>query len=99
VTPRFADAKLPRAEQRRALARLTYLALLEMRMLGREGKAAQVADLAEAFHNLPLMMWHPEFSMSCQREFFARYQEKHGVREGFNYVAALDRFRRMKGRK
>ncbi|HEU0009728.1 MAG TPA: hypothetical protein VFT34_07930 [Verrucomicrobiae bacterium] len=99
MTPRFADAKLPRAEQRKALARLAYLAFLEMRMLGREGKAAQVADLAEAFHNLPLMMWHPEFSMRCQRDFFARYHEKHGVRQGFNYVAALDKVRRMKGRK
>ncbi len=99
VTPRFGDAKLPRAEQRKSLARLAYLAFLEMRMLGREGKAAQVADLAEAFHNLPLMMWQSEFSMRCQRDFFARYHEKHGIRQGFNYVAALDKVRRMKGQK
>ena len=99
VNPRFADAKLPNAEQRKALIRLAYLAFLEMRMLGREGKATQAADLAEAFHNLPLMMWHPEFSMSYQRDFFARYHAKHGVRQGLNYVAALDKVRRMKGRK
>ena len=99
VNPRFPDARLPRAEQRRALARLAYLAFLEMRMLGREGKAAQVADLAEAFHNLPLMMWHPEFSMRCHRDFLARYHDKHGLREGFDYVAGIDKVRRMKGRK
>jgi hypothetical protein len=99
VNPGFADAKLPAAEQRKALTRPGYLPFLEMRMLGREGKATQVADLAEAFHNLPLMMWHPEFSMRCQRDFLARYHKKHGARQGFNYVAALDKVRRMKGRK
>ena len=74
----FNDAQLPTEGQHKALAYLAYLAFVEMRMLGREGKAAQVADLAEALHNLPLMLWHPEFSMSCQRGFFARYQEKVG---------------------
>ena len=93
----FDDAKLPNEEQRRALAYLAYKAFLEMRMLGREGKAAQVTDLAEAFHNLPLMLWRPEFSMSCQRGFFVRYGEKHGVREGFDYVAELDKIALMQG--
>ena len=91
----FDDAQLPTEGQRKALAYLAYLAFVEMRMLGREGKAAQVADLAEALHNLPLMLWHPEFSMSCQRGFFARYQEKHGAREGFDYVAELDKITGM----
>lgn len=92
----FRDAKLPSEERRQALARLAYLAFLEMRILGRENKPAQVADLAEAFHNLPLMLWTPEFSMSCQRDFFARYHEKHGAREGFDYVAELDKIAQLK---
>lgn len=93
----FDDAKLPTEGQRKALAYLAYKAFLEMRMLGREGKAAQVADLAETFHNLPLILWRPEFSMSCQRSFFARYRVKHGVREGFDYVAELDKIAQMQG--
>ena len=87
----FDDAKLPAEDQRKALAFLACQAFLEMRLLGREGKSAQVADLAEAFHNLPLMSWAPEFSMKCQRGFFARYKAKHDIREGFDYVASLDK--------
>jgi hypothetical protein len=92
----FRDAKLPGEEQRKALARLACLAFLETRILGREGKATQVADLAEAFHNLPLMLWRSEFSMNCQRDFFVRYREKHGAREGFDYVAELDKIAQLK---
>jgi hypothetical protein len=92
----FREAKLPGEEQRKALGRLAYLAFPEMRIPGREGKAAQVADLAEAFHNLPLMLWGPEFSTSCQRDFFARYREKHGVREGFDSVAEFDKIAQLK---
>ena len=91
------DAKLPMEIQRQALGRLAYLAFLEMRLLGRESNPEQVADLAEAIHNLPLMMSHLGFSMSCQRASFARYHEKHGVREGFDYAAELDKIAQMKG--
>ena len=93
----FPDAKLPTESQRQALGELAYLGFLEMRLLGRESKPGQVADLAEAIHNLPLMMSRQEFSMSCQRASFARYHEKHGVREGFDYVAELDKVAQMKG--
>lgn len=97
VFPNFLDAKLPTEKQQRALAYLAYMAFLDMRILGREGKSEQVADLAEAIHNLPLMMSRPEFSMSCQRASFVRCAEKHGVREHFDYVAELDKITQMKG--
>ena len=70
----FPDAKLPSENQRRALSRLAYVAFLDMRMLGREGKGQQVVDLAEAFHNLPLMLWTEDFSMNCQHDFLQRYR-------------------------
>ena len=92
----FRDAGLPSEGQRKALVRLAYLAFLEMRLLGREGKSDQVADLAEAFHNLPLLLWTPEFSMSCQRDGFAQYHEGYGVREGFDYVAELEKIAQLK---
>lgn len=69
----FPDARLPSENQRRALSRLAYIAFLDMRILRRDGKGQQVADLAEAFHNLPLMLWTEEFSMDCQRNFLECY--------------------------
>ena len=93
----FDDARLPTDEQRKALASLAYKAFLEMRLLGRENKADQVADLAEAFHNLPLLLWRPEFSMKCQQDYFVRYHEKHGVREGFDYRNELENITKMEG--
>jgi hypothetical protein len=92
----FRDAKLSGEEQRKALARLAYLAFLERRIPGREGKAAQVADVAEGFHNLPLMLWRPKFRISCPRDFSVRYREKHSGREGFDYVAELDKIAQLK---
>ena len=92
----FPDAKLPSENQRRALSRLAYIAFLDMRILGREGKGEQVADLAEAFHNLPLMLWTEDFSMSCQRDFLQRYQEKHGVHHpNFDYLAEFEKIAAM----
>jgi hypothetical protein len=91
VNWRFPDAKRPTANQQKALSHLAYMASLEMRILGREGKAAQVTDLAEAFHNLPLMLWHDDFSISCQRESIVRYQTGHGVTDGLDYLAEFDR--------
>jgi hypothetical protein len=91
VFPRYLDAELPDEQQRAALTYLMYTAFVDIRALCLDGKPEQAKDLAEAFHNLPLMMRHPEFSMNCQRDSFARYEEKYGVREGFDYVAKLDR--------
>ena len=92
----FPDARLLSENQRRALSRLAYNAFLDMRILGREGKSRQVADLAEAFHNLPLMLWSEEFSMKCQRDFLQRYQEKHGVHHpSFNYLAEFEKIAAM----
>ena len=71
------------------------MAFCDMRILGREGKGQQVADLAEAFHNLPLMLWRPEFSMNCQRDFLSRYQEKYGVCEHFDYLAEFEKIAAM----
>ncbi len=59
-----------------------------MRILGREGKAEQVKDLAEASHNVPMTMWRNDFSVTFHRQAFQRYQDKYGVRP-FDYVAEL----------
>ncbi len=89
------NARLPSEGQRKALVHLMYLAFVDLRALCLTGKTQQAKDLTDAFHNLPLMMGRPEFSLDFQRNCFGRYEEKHGVREGFDYVAELDKIARM----
>ena len=48
---------LPTDEQRKLLCDMMHHAFVEIRSLGWEGKAAQAADLADAFHNLPKEMY------------------------------------------
>jgi len=76
--------------ERAGPANLNYWVLVEMRILGREGKAEQVKDLAEASHNVPMTMWRDDFSVIFHRQAFQRYQDKYGVRP-FDYVAELDK--------
>ena len=47
--------------------------------------------------NLPLIMLHSNFSMSCQRVMFLRCLEKPGEREGFDYMVGFDKMVQMKG--
>lgn len=64
--------------QRRKLCEMMYFAFLEIRLLGLSGKAAQAADLAEAFHNLPKDMWKEEFTLEYFRDsFLVVYQQKY----------------------
>ncbi len=76
--------------ERAALANSNYLVILEMRILGREGKAEQVKDLAEAAHNVPMTMWRDDFSVTFHRAVFQDYRDKYGVRP-FDYVAEIDK--------
>jgi hypothetical protein len=44
------DARLMTEQERQELCNILFNALLEIRMLGYEGKAEQAADVAHAFH-------------------------------------------------
>jgi hypothetical protein len=91
------DGKLPTEAQRKKLCEMLFYALLEMRVRGSEGKAQQASDLAHAFHNLPLGMWHNDFSLSFFREsFLVPYEEKYPEKRVLNYVATLDEIISMK---
>ena len=81
---------LTEVEQQQFTKMLSF-ALLEMRILGWNGRAEQAADLADAFHNLPAFLWSDEFSISFFREFLNSYQEKYKEASRFNYVNMLDR--------
>jgi hypothetical protein len=55
-----------------------HFALVEMRLLGCAGKSQQVADLADALHNLPNCMWKEGFNLEFFRDaFLATHQEKY----------------------
>ena len=69
---------------------MLFNALLEIRMLGREGKAEQAADVAHVFHNLPIYLWSDKFSMSLLRRFLEEYQQTYLESGGFDYVKMLD---------
>ena len=86
----FPDAKTLTERQRQKLCQMIYSAMLEMRILGRGGKAGQVADLADAFHNLPAMLWSEDFSLDFFRTFLEGYRQKYPDGWGTGYLKMLD---------
>ena len=75
LSEKYDDVKMPTERQRKQLCEMLYHALLEIRILGWEGKAQQSADLADAFHNLPTMLWSENFSFKIFRVFLKYYDE------------------------
>lgn len=89
----------PSNEQKQALGKMLHCALLEIRVLGWENKAQQAADLADAFHNLPIFMYSSEFDWSFFRYFIQSYQTKYPrpERSSFDYVTALNEIEKLEG--
>jgi hypothetical protein len=87
------DSSLPTEQQRAWLDEMMYHAFLELRLLGGEGKSAQCADLADAFHNIPKFMHDPRYGpWKDRRRDLLYYCEKYkGQRPtNYNYVRTLD---------
>ena len=83
---KFADARMPTEPERQSLARLMYLAFCDLRALALNGQTQQAKDLAEAFHNIPLLMHTGDFSFKAFRDFLERYQQKYEGQARFNYL-------------
>jgi hypothetical protein len=83
---KFADARMPTETERQKLSRLLYLAFCDLRGLALDGNVRQAKDLAEAFHNIPLLMHTGDFSFTAFREFLERYQQKYTDKARFNYL-------------
>ncbi|HEY2083264.1 MAG TPA: hypothetical protein VGI88_10800 [Verrucomicrobiae bacterium] len=77
---------MPTDSERRKLSRLMYMAFCDLRALALNGQTQQVKDLSEAFHNIPLLMYTPEFSFKAFRDFLKNYQEKYGDKARFDYL-------------
>ena len=84
--PLWKDAGLPTEAEQQVLARLMYLAFCDLRTLAREGKSEQARALADAFHNVPLLMFTKDFSFSAFRDSLARYQGKYEGKLHHNYM-------------
>jgi hypothetical protein len=84
------DSRMPTEEERKVLCKMLQNALLEIRMLGWSDKAEQAADLADAFHNLPVYLSSDSFSFEFFRNFLQAYQIKYQKDAFFNYVNMLD---------
>jgi hypothetical protein len=79
-------------EQREQLCEMIFHALVDIRALAWNGKAEQAADLADAFHNLPVVIWQPGFSCRYFRDYLLRYLQRcsEEKRQHFNYIEMLD---------
>ena len=86
----LADSKPLTDQQRQRLGQMLYRALLEIRILGWQGKAQQAADLADAFHNLPFYLWRDDFRLSYFRIFLEEYRQKYAGETMCDYVRMLD---------
>jgi hypothetical protein len=76
------------AEQRKALGEMLHHVFLDIRILGWDGKGEQAADLADAIHNLPLILGGDRWDIDWFRGEFQRHQSRFRSRD---YVAMLDR--------
>jgi hypothetical protein len=80
------DAKMPSEAEQRHLSRLMYHAFCELRLLAFEGRNEQAHALADAFHNVPLMMYRDGFSHKVFRLFLEGYQKRYEDKLGFDYL-------------
>lgn len=87
----YSDERFLTDDERQKFCEMIYRAFLEIRILGWDGKAAQAAELADAFHNVPNMMWSENFSLDFFRIFLEGYQQQFPESEGINYPKLFDR--------
>ena len=90
VNWKFGDERMLTEAERKNLTRLMYLAFCDLRGLARDRKMEQAKALAEAFHNIPLLMHTQNFSFRAFRDFLQRYQDNH-TKAQFNYLQEWER--------
>jgi hypothetical protein len=82
------------------LCEMLHRALIEIRILGWGGNAEQAAALADAFHELPLLLHSQNFDWRFFRQFLHSYQSKYPrypaegsfkPGEYFDYLLLLDK--------
>lgn len=87
----FDDVNMATDAERQYLARLMYLSFCDLRVLTNEGRNEQANALADAFHNVPLLMFRNDFSFRAFRDGLRRYQESFRDRPLTDYLEQLDK--------
>lgn len=64
-------------EQLKLFNKMIYEAFIEIRNLAWLGFSEQAGTLADAFHNLPVYLFSPNFSWEATRMFIESYQKKY----------------------
>ena len=81
------DAKMPTDVQRQRLTRLMYLAFCDLRGLTiKPDRFEQAHDWVDAFHNLPLLLYHDDFSLQAFLGFIGSYQRKYDGQITIDYL-------------
>ncbi|MEM7791654.1 MAG: hypothetical protein AAF546_09660 [Verrucomicrobiota bacterium] len=85
---------LPTEEQRIKLHGLVAAAFIEIRLLGWAGESEQIADLADAFHNIPREIYGwGGWNVDITRAMLQSYQDKYHAKSysgTTNYVSLFD---------
>ena len=82
--------------QRKKLGELLHNALVEIRELGRAGKAEQAADLADAFHNMPNDMWDDDFALEQFCDLYLKgYQAKYSEGRIYDFTGLIEQIIKM----
>lgn len=86
----YSDSRILTEQERQSLGQLLYYALLDIRILGWEGKAEQAADIADTFHNMVNLLWSDRFSFSGLQLYVEAYEEKYGITKYSQHLEQLN---------
>ena len=89
--PKFMDARALTERERQQLNRLVYMAFCDLRILARGACNEQAHALADAFHNVPLLMHRDDFSFRAFRDSLSHYQEDFSSQLLTNYLEELNK--------
>ncbi len=70
---------------------MIHNAFLEIRILGWEEKSERAADLADAFHNLPIYLESEDFNFNYFRQCLESFHRKHPANGDFDYIKMLEK--------
>jgi hypothetical protein len=90
LSKKYDDLKVPTEWQREKLCEMMYRAFLEVRNYATK-EPERMSDLADAFHNLPAMLYSEDFSIKYFRLSLQIYHEKYPKQSGELYLEMLDK--------
>lgn len=87
----YDDLRIPTEWERQKLCEMLWRAFIEIRILALRGESERIAELTDAFHNLPELLYSENFSMKYFRMFLEGYHSKYPKNEtGGDFLEMLD---------